>query len=603
MSANGGRASRNKLPDPLQSSLGTWAPPAVSLSATSAGVGLLVLGFLQRNADLRGLFNIAIVDNPSHNRAIAIGLALFAAALAWRIALRCRLRPGPLWPRLWALSLALAATAVAALQCLGPPPAWMSLADAADAACFAAVLALWPRLLRLPPDSPWVQRVAPASLVLVLLAVLPTLYFMGGDVIAVWRHGLDGAVSALRGQTADFARCADAPRGCSETEYRAALERLAGVVDNPSFRDIPARFHDQAAMASRQAALAEAQAALLDRLAVELPRRLTRQLAATAEGRPGAGSPADTLADFKALWAVALPLGKQAPLGQAYGELLDALIASAPPLLREAPVVYTSSANDGPWDNNLAFDTASRQVAGYYGQLKSWLAELGAVAPPLQAVYWQKYHGDWERRLQAMETSWAEHWLLPYLADPPAETGQALPWLPLSKVLRMPVIGDLAAGQVGGLLELSRSALEKQVDAQHAANCEKKQRDDKTLSLHCRSYVATALDKTALRVELRLIYELKKNPGKPDRLFFFLPVPPSSNLESFAFELENALPESRPALQQLLKAVNLQKSIQAAGRLDIPPQCPPKTGSACAEVWEYAKDSGQDYIKLVIYRH
>jgi len=612
MSDNGrSREIQNQLPDPLQSGgPGTWAPPAAALSLASASVGLLVLWFLQRNADLRGLFKIALVDSFVINRAIVIGLSLFATSLAWAIVFHCRRRPGPVLPRWWAFVLALLTSVVAVMQCLTPAPEWASLLDAAEAAGFAATLALSPRLLRLHPDTPWVQRVAPCSLLLVSLVTLPTLYVIGGDVVEVWKRGLDDAINLLHTQTENLMRCGEAVGGCSNQEYLSAFDGLSTAVANLSFRDIPVRFHHDENLVKRHTELVEAEEALLGGLAAELPRRLGRHLAASLEGSLDSASTTNTPGDFKALWAVALKLGKPEQAKQAYGALLDMLIASTPPLLREAPVVYTSFASDGPWDKNLAFDTASRQVIAHYMRMKSLFTELGGIAdndgdPALQQLkleFRQKYHDGWDRRLLSMKDSWAEHWLLPYLEEQALDAKSPLPWLQLSKVLHMPVIGNIKANDIHSLLDLSRQEAEKSLDGQRASNCEKKQRDAKIFSLDCRAYATTAKEKTALQVEFRLIYDLKQS-DKPDRIFFFLPIPPGTNLESFAFDVENALPKGRPALQQLLKAIDTQRGTQVGGKLQIPPQCPPKSGaSACAEAWEYAKDSGQQYIKLVIYR-
>jgi hypothetical protein len=48
--------------------------------------------------------------------------------------------------------------------------------------------------------------------------------------------------------------------------------------------------------------------------------------------------------------------------------------------------------------------------------------------------------------------------------------------------------------------------------------------------------------------------------------------------------------------------MELQKSGQEGGPVDSQPQCPPKTGNACAEMWEYLKGTGRQYLKLVVYR-
>lgn len=612
------REVANAFPDPLHSSggwsdIGAWAPPAAALSFASACVGVLALWFLQRSADLRALFSLALTDDPLYNRGIAIALGLIATTLAWVIVIRCRERPGPAWPRLWALSLALLTSSVATIQCLGPPPNQAPFINAMDIACLASALALAPRLLRLHPDSPWMQRVAPSSLLFVLLALLPPLYLIGGDVVLVWRRGLEGAVSNLQAYHEDLKRCAEAPRGCSQQEYGSAFSSLANVVGNPAFRDIPARLSHDNDLMKLQGKLESAQAALLGDLASDLPGRLEQQLTASSAVGP---DPQTAIDDFKALWQLAAQTGKTEATRPAYGRLLDVLIASAPPLLRESPAVYTAAANNGPWEKNRAFEEASRQTANHAMKLKALLTQMGNFAEAsdtpntpgakqLRETFLQKYHGGWEKRLQSIETSWAEHWLLPYFSDQPLEADTPLPWPPLPKVLRMPVIGELAAADISGLLNLTKPEAERLVDEGKAGNCEKKQRDDKTLSLHCRAYVATTRDRVELRAELRLIYELRRNVAKPDRLFLLLPVPQGTNLESFAYEIENTLPEAGQAMQRLLQAVDTRKDApenQDEGGWQMESLCPPKSGNACAEAWDYVKGPQQQYIKLVVYR-
>ena len=602
---------RNPLPDPLQGGgwlgrLGTLAPPAVSLSFASATVAALVFGFLQRNADLRGLFKIAFTDNPSSDHDIRLGLGLFAALLAWAIVLRCRRRPGPLWPRGWALALALLTSGLAAIQGFSLWPGQTPLLDAATLASLAAALALWPRLLRLHPDNRLVQSIAPLSLSLVLSAVLPGLYFMGGDVVAVWKHGLNSAVGGLREQIQELRQCGETKPGCSKEEFRAALNTLEGVIGMPSWREAADQIKGNPALEQRYGDLLAAEGVLLETLAAELPRRLARQIRAVVENKPDLG--VDSLADFKNLLPVATKLGRIDSIRKAYAGLADTLIQAPLPALDEPPVIYTSSLNEnGPWEANSAFADASRVVIGQHQLMKNLLLELESAVDgeepglrPLKDDFRKKLYSDWRLRLQAMEGDWALHWVLPYLQDDPAPTG--IPPIPLKAVLAFHVIGGLAASDLDGLLNLSRHEADKLYREHRASNCVKTQKEP-IFRLDCRAYGSAAKDKTALRVELRVIYDTHKNADKPDRLYFLLPLPADASLDSFVLELENALPEARAALEKLQWAIELQKSLQQDGILEIPPQCPPPSGWACAEAWGFVKGSAQDYIKLVIYRH
>jgi len=606
-------ASQNRLPDPLQtggwlSRLGTLAPPAVALSFASVAVGVSVFGFLQRNADLRGLFKIAVTDRPAIDNGIRLGLGLFTAVLAWAIVLRCRRRPGPLWPRYWALGLALAASALSAVQILDLWPAQTPRLDAASLACLAAALALWPRLLRLHPDSRLVQAVAPLSLLLVLSLILPAVYYMGGDVIAVWKHGLGSAASAMRDSISVLRQCGQDGMDCGGGEFKSGVNELERVASSPLWREAAVKLRGNPELEQRYGELLATQGDLLAALSAELPRRLNLQLKALAEDRPGLG--VDAVADFKALLPVAAMMGRADSLKPALVSMADALIRAQVPPLDESPVIFTAAVNEnGPWEPNPGFAESSRAAIARYLQIRSLFMGLGGAVEgddpalkPLQEEFRRQSSQGWKLRLLALEGDWASHWLLPYFLEPPLPAGAMIPTTPLKIVLNMPVMGGLAASDVGGLLSLSRTEAERLFKERRTANCVKIQKD-RVLRFDCRTYVATAKDKTALRVELRLIYDGRKSADKPDRLFYLLPVPAGVALENFAYETGRALPEAQEALQKLLGVIDLQKSLQPEAALQIPSQCPPSSGAACAEVWEFIKGSGQQYLKLVIYRH
>jgi len=178
-----------------------WPTPAVWLTAQSMAVFCAFLAFPW-----------------DRQRDVSAGAAVFAALLAWAVVVACRRRPGPVWPRLWALSLALLASAEAieklnihwfpdwltllvawwavwaarrnswawlfawsatAVACVQEfPPLDHGLAallfqPAPRLACLAAVLALAPRLLRIKPDSAWLNRIVPCGLAYAAFAVVP----------------------------------------------------------------------------------------------------------------------------------------------------------------------------------------------------------------------------------------------------------------------------------------------------------------------------------------------------------------------------------------------------------------------------------------------
>ena len=159
--------TQSLLPEPLAGgglwNVGTFALPSTMLSVASAAVFGAVFGFFRLGGAEQQLF---VLPFPYTS---LIGTA--AAILAWCIALRCRHRPGRIWPRIWALALASLSSAIAVLGILIPDRSWV-LALAVAALAAAATLA--PRLAKLRPDSAWVQHVAPLSLLMILLVILPS---------------------------------------------------------------------------------------------------------------------------------------------------------------------------------------------------------------------------------------------------------------------------------------------------------------------------------------------------------------------------------------------------------------------------------------------
>ncbi len=178
------------IPEPLTAGsllarIGTLGLPATLLSWVSVVALLCVLVTVQHSAALRLHYTLRLVPPWL--------VALGATALAWVIVAAGRRRPGPLWPRLWALTLAAGTSAIAGAALVRP--AWLPTpqVDAAVIAALAGVLALAPRLVRIHPDSNWTGRVAPLSLLVTLCLILPLALLgrAGPDATAV-----DSAIAA-----------------------------------------------------------------------------------------------------------------------------------------------------------------------------------------------------------------------------------------------------------------------------------------------------------------------------------------------------------------------------------------------------------------------
>jgi hypothetical protein len=116
--------------------------PVTSLSFASAVMLVLSFAFLRRNETMRSQFVLPSI--------LGLSLAVFSVGLAWLIAVSCSRRPGGLWPRIWAVNLAVLTTTTASLHLVFAESSWLHALLAAD---FAALLTLSPRLLKFLPDS------------------------------------------------------------------------------------------------------------------------------------------------------------------------------------------------------------------------------------------------------------------------------------------------------------------------------------------------------------------------------------------------------------------------------------------------------------------
>ncbi len=152
--------------------IGTLGLPAATLSLGSLLALVIVLAALQHSAALRSDYSF-----PALPARWLWLVALGSAALAWSIVGVGSRRPGPLWPRLWALSLALTASLVVVGTLAQPllQSHWLPSAQvhAVVTAVLAAVLSLTPRLARIRPDSPWIARITPLAFLTTLVLILP----------------------------------------------------------------------------------------------------------------------------------------------------------------------------------------------------------------------------------------------------------------------------------------------------------------------------------------------------------------------------------------------------------------------------------------------
>lgn len=464
--------SESALPEPLTGqgvwSLTTFALPSSQLSFASAAIYFVALAFLETGGMERSLFVLPFPGTAC--------LAAVAAALAWTIAVRCRRRPGRIWPRIWALCLAcLNSVAVIAGLIFWDRPWPLTLAVAG----LAAVATLTPRLMTLRPDSPLVQRVAPISMIAVAVAILPT-------TCAVRR--------AITNQTAQ--------RVGQQIEQIRLWTTAVREVTNYDWR--------------RLEESPDAAAQVVARLKDLSFRKSVNDIE---------------------VWRSAAILGKDAELSSAVQQLSDEVTAGFAP--ERVPRVSTLKEPAVRWDGtNRRWERYSR-FAGLSGVTGTYHQELGRLFFELESqntsgehvklVEYQQHYASnrqtLKRHLDEISSSWTDNWAVFQIREQARVTGRNN--VPLHDLLQSPLLYDdqesLAPGDLQRLTTL-RLAEVKQLargspgcdggDAslpRHPTGCRCLNFEENQYEyyrLDCYSY--TPAQKAAgaeLRIEMRVVYQ------------------------------------------------------------------------------------------------
>jgi hypothetical protein len=507
-SYNGAHAElQDELPEPLASTgvwnVGALALPAVMLSTCSAVVFALVLFFL-RIGSRQELF---VLPFPGTFVTGAI-----AAVISWVIALKCRRRPGRLWPRVWALALAFMNSAVALLGLVFHDRSW---ALALAVAGFAAAATLVPRLAKLRPDSLMVQWVAPLSVLMILLLILPTSCVVRRTITRKTEQRVDQRIQEFRLWTMQV--------------------HEATVFDWRQMEESP-----------------EAAANAIAKL-----KKLT------FKGE----------VDDVEVWRAAAVLGKDAELEVAMRGLTVEVVAGLAPErvprvsdLRQAAIRWDDQ--DKRWRRDAQFPVLSEITGSYYGELGRMFEELESQdvsAASAKLVDYREHYAaqrdELRNHLNAVATTWADNWAAYRVPHHDALIGRKQ--APLSDVLRASFIGSeeesFAPGQLFQLTALPLQRLKTM--AQGAPGCEggeSSARDPHTgqsrapgcqcqnfeekgreyFRLDCYSYVPrTAGTGADLRVEMRLVY---RSAGRrldrhsvPAEIYFHFLIPDGVDSDQF----------------------------------------------------------------------
>ncbi|MDQ3283124.1 MAG: hypothetical protein M3Q69_17120, partial [Acidobacteriota bacterium] len=431
-----------------------------------------------------------------------------AATLAWAIAAVCRRRPGRVWPRAWVLALASVNTLVSIAGLAAPDRASL-LAFAV--AGLAATATLAPRLLKLRPDSPLVQRVAPLSMIFVAVAILPTTCAVRRAIASQTERRVNRQIQQFRVWTTeinevtryDWRRLEESPDAAQRAVAKLKNLDFARSIDDPD------------------------------------------------------------------MWRWASILGQDGELSSAMQQLSDAVVAGFAPeriprvsSLQE-PAVHWSVANK-KWESYSRFATLSEITGTYHHELGSRFAELqprNVAADHVKlADYQQHYAGNRETlatHLKDLDASWSDNWAAARVPGHEELTGRKN--VSVQELLRTPILGNgddaLAPGDLPRLSALPLANLKRL--SRGSPGCESgerlyhpstptgcrcasyAERTSEYYRLDCYSYAPAVTGMGAdLRVEMRVVYRSAPDAALygwnvPVEIFFHFLVPPGENADKY----------------------------------------------------------------------
>jgi hypothetical protein len=499
----GGHRETTLLPDPLARHavwrLGTWALPATTISVASLVVFAVVLGFLSRNAQLRALFTLPL--DPALP-------GFTAAAVAWSVAWSCRCRPGRPWPRYFALCLSAMASLVAVL-CSLPVVRREPFVQALALSSLAASLTLAARQLRIRPDSPWLERIAPATVLLVLGFLLPATYLLASAAVDLQRRRLAMRIERLEAFT-------------HEVQEAAA--------------------HDWTKIASEPKPAAR----MVERLREMSPRAL--------------------LPDGEA-WRAAAALGLDSDLARAVGELSGAVVRALDPqvgprvsTLMEPAVYWDADAKR--WVESARFETVSETTRAYYRELGRVFVEVGSLLPaatePVRAGLADLYQDGLTHvrdSVDKLRLGFTDGWVVQDL-PPELAGGQAVPLVEILTAPMLPPLGPSqavhpTAADVTALLDLTLFRA-RALAGRGLQGClfrpDYEEGGHTYARLDCPTYLPRQSGGSGaeLRAEVRVVYRSERSwdlrpSQRPVEIFYLFPIPEGVQETSFRQAVMNDL--------------------------------------------------------------
>ena len=485
--------SRTALPEPLASTglwnVGSFALPATLLSFSSALVSVIVFAFLQSGGASRKL-----VVLPFPGTAL---IAAVAAALAWVIVWSCRNRPGSLWPRVWALFLTCSSAMVAVLGLIFHDRSWvLALAVAA----LSAAVALAPRLVKLRPNNAMVQRIAPLTL-LILLVIVPSSCAVRRAIAGKTEERVDRRIQQVRLWTMQVQQATNFDWSKMEDSPAAAANAVESL-KNLHFDGI----------------------------------------------------------DDAELWRSAALLGKEAMLMREMQGLTVAVVAGLAPErvprvsgLREAAIRWDDE--EKRWQSYTKFSQLSEITGAYHQELGRLFGELasrdesGASASLVD--YGQHYaaqRGVLQTQLNELANTWADHWAVFRVPQHGELIGREN--APLDALLQVSFATSdedaFAPAQLWQLTSLPLSDV-KRLAAPGCRYQNFEEREREYFRLDCYSYAPRKEGTGAeLRIEMRLVYQssFRERLGArslPYEVFFHFLIPDGAESDEFREEVMTGL--------------------------------------------------------------
>lgn len=532
----GHKEVRTVLPEPLASmgvwNVGNFALPSTMLSIASAVVFAIVFGFLQLGSE----HELFVLPSPE-----AFVIAAAATALAGLIVIQCRHRPGRIGPRIWALALVGLNGVAAVLGYIFHDRSW---ALALAVAGLAAAITLAPRLIKLRPDSAMVQYIAPLSLLMILLIILPSSCAVRRIIAKGTENRVEGRIRQLRLWTTEL-------NEITNFDWRR-------IEDNP----------DAAS------------------LAVERLKRLNFK---------------SDINDAE-IWRSAAMLGKDGELSQAMQGLTDQVVAGFTPAriprvsdLKEAAVHW--DAQEKRWQAYSQFPKLSEITGSYHEELGRLFSELRDVpANDARLVEYRQHYAAQRQLLQNDLTdtanSWGDNWMAFRVPDHAGLVGRESE--PLADLLRAPFAssddGLLKAGDLVRLASLPLYETKRCAQGSPGCNGAKmppgQQNSRGAPSCHCQNFLEKSMEYfrldcysyaprkdgtgAALRVEMRLVYHSEaggflRDQSEPSEVFFHFMIPEGRKNDEFREEVMTALAAATRELKEDATVRGLDRGGSVAG--------------------------------------